>query len=211
MYYTIYKITNKLNGKYYIGMHKTSNLDDDYMGSGKYLKRSIQKHGIENFKKEILFIFDNEKEMKLKEKELVIVSEETYNLNEGGHGGFGFINSNSLNNINRSTESEQKRKKSISIYRKEKMKIQEEIEHMRNISPMGRIAIMKKYPKGVWKGRNHKPETIEKMKISSEGKQKGEKNSQYGTCWVTKNSEVKKIKKVDLDFWISKGYNKGRK
>ena len=97
MYYTIYKITNKVNSKFYIGMHKTTNLDDGYMGSGKMLKRAIEKHGIENFTKEILHIFDNEEDMKNKEKDLVVLSEMSYNLCEGGKGGWSFVNRNNLN------------------------------------------------------------------------------------------------------------------
>ena len=96
MFYTVYKITNILNGKYYIGKHKTKNLDDGYMGSGKLIKQSIEKNGLHNFKKEILFIFDNENDMNEKEKELVIISEDTYNLCDGGNGGFSYINKNGI-------------------------------------------------------------------------------------------------------------------
>ena len=101
MFYTIYKIANKLDGKIYIGKHQTKDLNDGYMGSGKILKRAIDKYGLENFTKEILFQFDNESEMNAKEAELVteeFVKENTnYNLCPGGHGGFGYINSNGLN------------------------------------------------------------------------------------------------------------------
>jgi hypothetical protein len=92
MFYTIYKITNLINNKYYIGKHQTKKLDDDYMGSGNLLKRAITKYSLENFKKEILHIFDNEEEMNAKEKELVVICEESYNLCDGGKGGFSYIN-----------------------------------------------------------------------------------------------------------------------
>jgi hypothetical protein len=42
------------------------------------------------------------------------------------------------------------------------------------------------------------------------GNHKGNKNSQFGTCWITKNNENKKIKNYDLDIWIQQGWIKGR-
>lgn len=92
MFYTIYKITNTVNNKYYIGKHQTKDLSDGYMGSGTLLKRAIKKYGVENFSKEILHVFETEEEMNAKEKELVQLSENSYNLCEGGKGGFGYIN-----------------------------------------------------------------------------------------------------------------------
>ena len=60
MFYTIYKTTNIINNKIYIGKHKTTDPNDDYIGSGKHLWRAITKYGRENFKKEVLFSFNNQ-------------------------------------------------------------------------------------------------------------------------------------------------------
>jgi hypothetical protein len=90
MYYTVYKITNLTNGKIYIGAHRTSNLDDYYMGSGVKIKDDIRKYGKDNFKKEYMFIFENEREMYDMESILVnedfIKNENVYNLSTGGYG-----------------------------------------------------------------------------------------------------------------------------
>jgi len=87
-HYLIYKITNKLNGKVYIGQHKTNNPNDGYFGSGKLLKSAIVKYGISNFEREILFDFDTFDEMNNKEIELVteaVVHDSLmYNIQVGG-------------------------------------------------------------------------------------------------------------------------------
>ena len=67
--------------------------------------------------------------------------------------------------------------------------------------------------KHIWCGRKHKEEDIEKVKktFAKIKHQQGEKNSQFGTCWVTKDGFSKSIKKEDLEKYISEGWKKGRK
>ena len=88
-YHYLYKITNLINNKIYIGIHSTNKLDDGYFGSSSTLKSSIDKHSKENFKKEILEWFDWRIEALLKEAEIVnddfIKRHDTYNLIHGGN------------------------------------------------------------------------------------------------------------------------------
>jgi len=89
-YHFIYKTTNLLSGRYYIGMHSTDDLDDGYLGSGTYLRRAINKYGKENFKREILEFCDSRIELKSREEEVVnlreIAKKECMNLRVGGTG-----------------------------------------------------------------------------------------------------------------------------
>lgn len=96
-YYLVYKITNDINSKRYIGCHKTKNLDDGYMGSGKILKRAIAKYGVDSFTKEILHVYDNPDDMLRREIELIQSLNPEYNLHPGGNGGWGYINKSRLN------------------------------------------------------------------------------------------------------------------
>lgn len=96
MKYTVYKITNLLNGKIYIGIHKTDNLDDDYMGSGNNIKKAIKKYGVKNFKKEYLAVFDEPSDMFDLETKLVneefVKNKNNYNIVTGGVGSFDYVN-----------------------------------------------------------------------------------------------------------------------
>jgi group I intron endonuclease len=91
MHYTIYKIINTLNGKFYIGKHQTENIADGYYGSGKAIINAIKLHGKENFTKEILFTFDTNAEMDAKEREIItealVNDPNCYNIGIGGEGG----------------------------------------------------------------------------------------------------------------------------
>lgn len=86
----IYKITNILNGKIYIGKDTSNN--ENYYGSGLLIKRAINKYGKENFKKEVLEILENYDE--LSKREIYWIEkynsaniEIGYNISKGGDGG----------------------------------------------------------------------------------------------------------------------------
>jgi len=96
LYHYVYKITNTVNHKYYIGMRSTNlePLQDRYMGSGTLIKRSVEKYGIESFNKEILQEFQTREEASILEEQLV--TRETLedplclNLKTGGDLGVSF-------------------------------------------------------------------------------------------------------------------------
>lgn len=96
--YCIYRITNKINGKTYIGQHKykdDSNPMKRYRGSGKLLLRAYKKYGIENFSIEVLYKRIQYKktidsmEIWMIEKERKTNPNGCYNITDGGSGGLG--------------------------------------------------------------------------------------------------------------------------
>jgi len=202
-YHFIYKTTNLINGKYYVGMHSTSKLDDGYLGSGTKLRRSIRKYGKDNFKLEILEFFGSRE--KLVEREEAIVNEYLLqdpmcmNLKIGGKGG-----------IHQMTDKEAKLwhskggKTSWILHREYHTKRMSDIT--KNMWKDGKFdhIIFSSW----WKGKKHASETIEKMKEVAVGRGIGSTNSQYGTCWITNDIENKKIKKTDS---IPMGWKLGRK
>ena len=201
--YTVYKITNLINEKTYIGVHKTNNLEDNYMGSGKLIKLAIEKYGIDNFSKEYLAIFDNPEEMFQMEFELVnedfISTSTTYNMKVGGVGGFDHISDE---------ERHQNRVKGGNSCKILKLGF-----HSDETKQNAAIARLKKYPNGTFTGMKHSDDTKRKIGEANSIHQLGEGNSQFGKMWIH-NLELKlskKIKKDELPDYIDLGWLKGRK
>lgn len=202
MKYTVYQITNNINGKVYIGKHQTKDLKDGYMGSGKLVKRAQKKHGIENFTKELLHIFDTEDEMNAKEKELVteefIARSDTYNLCPGGQGGFGHIRMDPVFHSRCAALGGAAGKgKPINNSHLMKPETKAKSIHTRK----------KNIADGIlpppFLGKTHKDSTKQKMRAAKVGKYAGDSNSQHGTKWITDGSNSIKIKSTDTlpDGW----------
>lgn len=86
----VYKTTNLINGKYYIGKHSTDNLKDNYLGSGKLILNAISKHGRKNFNREIIKTFKTEREAFEYEEQMItetiLDNPDCYNISHGGDG-----------------------------------------------------------------------------------------------------------------------------
>ena len=218
-HYLIYKITNLLNNKIYIGLHKTYDINDGYMGSGKNIIKAINEFGIENFKKEILFDFDNEEEMIKKEAEIVneefIKRDDVYNIVLGGNSGWNKdavkwgktgwlalqekrLNDLEFNNFYLEQLKNSLNDPNVKARWKESLK--------KHFEENGKIYS--------FSGKIHSDET--KIKMSKTHKlnehQKGSKNSQYGKCWISNlnTKECISIFKNELESYIIKGWLIGR-
>jgi group I intron endonuclease len=159
----IYKTTNNINGKIYIGKNKTNN--KNYLGSGIVLNFAIKKYGRENFSKEI--IEECETYQMLNEQETYWISfyDSTnskigYNRSKGGDG-FSGITQETINKIiskNTGKKRTQECKDKLSLIAKDKPKSS---EHKKSLSK-------------AWEKRKidhpHTKDTLDKMSKSMLGK-----------------------------------------
>jgi hypothetical protein len=205
----IYKITRE-DGKFYIGMHSTDNLDDGYFGSGTLLSKSIKKHGKEKHSKVILEYLPTREALKLRERELVnedlLGDKLCMNLRLGGEGGAhgkeaemwkrpGF--KEKVQSGMRRYASTQEGHAQLSECSKQKYQNNPNFRNRR--APVNSFA-----------GKKHTDETKALMSASLKIAQAGERNSQFGTCWVFKDT-AKKIQRQELDEYLSNGFRRGRR
>jgi hypothetical protein len=194
----MYKTTNLINNKFYIGVHKTNNLDDGYLGSGKYFNSSLNKYGKENFKREILEFFDSKKEMYLKEKEIVnedfIKQENNYNIKIGGLGGWDHLKKIGKLHPFYGRHHTNETKTKISIIKKGKITSK---TTKQKIS----LKIKNFYKNGgiTFKGKHHTEETKIKIGKANSINQIGSSNNQFGTIWIY-NEKLKQNKKRKINY-----------
>lgn len=92
MFGYVYLVRNKVNGKMYIGQKHSDVFDPTYYGSGVYLKRALNKYGIENFEHvKVLEWCETKESLDRAEKYWIdyygaVESPEFYNLAKGGIG-----------------------------------------------------------------------------------------------------------------------------
>ena len=208
-FHFIYRTTNLINGRYYLGMHSTNRLDDGYLGSGKRLYYELNKYGRDNFKFEILEQFDSREQLVQAEIDLIteqdVKDPNCLNLKQGGSGGFteqnkvkGRLAANKarLELLEKDPQFREKYSQAIKQGQKKAREMGKKFSNIREHYS--------------WKGKKHKPETLEKMRNTRKERDlgKGLSNSQYGTCWITNEAENKKINKKDT---IPEGWRLGRK
>jgi hypothetical protein len=182
-------------------MHSTDDLEDGYLGSGNRLRLAIRKHGKESFKREILEFCKTREDLKKREIEVVnldeISKEECMNLCVGGEGGW-FVDIHNKA-FKYKLENDLVFRESLSKNRSENSK---------KAMIDGRLkSVNKSYD---WTGKKHSDQTKQKISELKIGTGTGETNSQYGTCWITKEGINKKIKKEDLNTYLNEGWVKGR-
>ena len=213
-YNYIYKITNQINGKIYIGKHSTDNLDDGYMGSGILIRKAEKKYGKENFTKEYLAFCDTEEKLNWFEKFYIKkykAREVGYNLTDGGDGHLGFIMTEETKQKLRkpkTEETKQKLSEAQKRYCKEhgsqnagKHHVYGPMtdEHKQKLSESHKgLTPWNKGKKGLWTASE---ETKKKLSDSHKGKTPWNKNGQPKYKWLTPDGEIKIMDKSNAHHY----------
>lgn len=153
-YKFIYKTTNNINGKIYIGQHITDRLNDGYKGSGIVIEQAFKKYGKHNFKMDILEFYEGDSKEEFNNLERSYIEKFDSINPEIGYNrtlccGGGFLGEEVYKKRVYRHSEEAKRK--ISIANKGKVVLKESIEKMRK-TKLGKI------------NNNHKKKTIEERK-----------------------------------------------
>ena len=205
MYYYVYQITNLLNNKIYVGKHKSAIHPDanGYYGSGKQIKAAIEKYGIENFKKEVLYYCSSMDEMAYKELSIVtedfVKRKDTYNMHKGGPGGWDHYNGSDKHREKSRLGGQKSSSRANNPFKDPEF--QKSIEWTRSPDRMRMLGQKANTPEANAKRKT----TFAEIKHSQ-----GEKNSQFGRIWIS-NVLTKEVKRITINDDIPEGWVRGKK
>lgn len=225
----IYETTNLINGKKYIGKHKSNRFDENYYGSGIALKRALDKYGKENFKVKILEEVEDISKLSSLETYYIkkfdaVKNKNYYNNSYGGESeGWQGINLMFKDNPEKWRKSREKSSKSQTGQKRTeetKKKISESLkgkpkskEHIDKIIKSRNYSSETKYKLGLNFGTLGKPSPIKgKTAENSEWVRKSRDNAiktKNSKKWKeTKGLEArKKISNTRIEKGIAKGKN----
>lgn len=193
----IYKTTNIINGKFYIGQDYHNN--PKYLGSGNLLKAAIKKYGKENFVKEIIEVCSSKEE--LNEREIYWIKETKaqeygYNIADGGFGASGYIIDDSVIEKRRQTRAKNPEKYKLSEERKKQIG---DFHRGKKISEEQK----KKLSKRMKNFNNYSKEFIA---MQNKENKSGEKSYMWGkkVSEETRKKQSEARKKNPTKYWLGK-------
>jgi hypothetical protein len=200
-------------------MHSTNIVEDNYLGSGKLLKRSINKYGLNNHSREILEFSEDREQLALREREIVneilIKEDKCLNLKVGGEGGFCKEMNIDFKSRNRkcTTKLIEKLQSCPILQKKFKDNVKVNI-NSESSQTKARQTKLSKYNKIGWinswpDGTKHTDEAKQKISESMKGKMVGSKNPNFGNknkCvskdGITKRIPIDQVENYLADGWI---------
>jgi group I intron endonuclease len=188
----IYKTTNLLKGKIYIGQ-KTGVFDPLYYGSGLNLNRAIRKYGEKNFNISVIGFAETKSELNLLEIHFIAEyrkiygKENVYNIADGGSGGHTWQGEHpwkGRRHTKKSKDMMSKARKGVSFSEEHKAKIANALTG----KPSGML------------GKKHSRETIKKM-INNHPDFSGKNHPCFG---IKRSEETKERQRVARLNWLRK-------
>lgn len=236
MYGYVYETTCLANGKKYIGRHRCTKFDPNYLGSGVLLQRAIKKYGFTSFTVRLLTEASTEEELCQLEVKYIseanaAFSENYYNITGGGettkyYGGWGnyphpnkgkprldMIGPNNPNHKSNGRISEETK---IKLSNSQKQRYIDNPELV-----------------GTFLGKHHSSETKQKMREKKKGKRvvndgkklywinpdevenylsqgfklgKINKTTSKGRVWMNNGTKNVYPLKQDVEIWLNSGY-----
>lgn len=205
--YKIYKITNKINGHFYIGytkltIEKRFKLHIKSTTTKMPIVLAIKKYGVQNFKIELLHQFDNKKEATDCEIQLIEELKPEYNIHQGGTGGAMYGPMNGM--FGKKHTEEWKKNKRKSMLREKNPMFNKthkpEIKKVLSELKIGHTP-WNKNRKGVYS-----KETINKWKKPKTEEHKNKLKKQY--TFISPNNQKIMVHGL-TEFCIKNGLNKG--